>query len=186
MVSRPVEQPVQSRDAHVVDAVDGGAVELGRDGGLLGDRQVGRPGAHAPRRARAAAGPAATSTVMQRAASWNAARRAERRATASVHVARWCASRARSGPGPAMRSDDRRDLLRRLAGAEDDLGEAPAQGAVVVDLGEAQVLEGQGPRAARAASSGLTLALLHARRAVARRLSGSIDLASAAPVNWMT
>ena len=38
---------------------------------------------------------------------------------------------------------DRGDLLGRLALAEDDLGKALAYRPVVVDLGEAQVLEGQ-------------------------------------------
>ncbi len=38
---------------------------------------------------------------------------------------------------------DRGDLLRRLAVAEDDFGQGVAQAAVVVDLGEAQVLVGQ-------------------------------------------
>jgi hypothetical protein len=40
--------------------------------------------------------------------------------------------------------DNGGDLLGRLAGPENRLGEAPAQGAVVVHLGEAQVLVGEG------------------------------------------
>ena len=43
--------------------------------------------------------------------------------------------------------DDGHHLLGGLARAEDRLGEAAAQSAVVVDLGEAQVFEGQGLQA---------------------------------------
>ena len=43
--------------------------------------------------------------------------------------------------------DDREDLLSGLAGAEDDLREAFAKGPVMVDLREAEVLEGQQPEA---------------------------------------
>ena len=39
-----VEQPVEARDAHVVDALDASRRETRRDRGLLGDRQVGGAG----------------------------------------------------------------------------------------------------------------------------------------------
>ena len=59
-----------------------------------------------------------------------------------------------------MLGGDRGDLGRCFAQAEDDFGEALADGAVVIDAGEAQILERAARaarRAARSASAGVEL-----------------------------
>ena len=70
---RPVEQPVQARHPHVVDAVHRRAVELGGHRRLLGHRDVGGAGADHGGLAGEGGGRSGTTTVTQRAASWNRA-----------------------------------------------------------------------------------------------------------------
>ena len=135
-----VEQAVQAGDADVGDAVDGVTHELGGDGGLLQDRQVGCATAE-----REGAG--------QRGRRVAAAVEAERGGgRVGAQVGDGAAERGGLRVGPRdeqavrarehlLRGGD--DLRRGLAVGEDDLRERVTEGAMVVDAGEADVAVGK-------------------------------------------
>ena len=87
------------------------------------------------------------STVMQRAASCHCGVGEHRRDLLLDRGGGARHQHALAARGHAL--DDRHDLLGSLAGAEHRLGEAASQCAMVVDLGEAEVLVGERRQAAR-------------------------------------
>ena len=122
-------------DTDVVHAVGGAAHELGGDRGLLGDRDIGRAGATDDD-----AGTLRLARAIKRDAA--GVRVVDRVGQALLHRAICFDVGARDEHAVALRSEtlgDSRDLLRRLALAEDDLRVAGAQRAVVINAGEAEV-----------------------------------------------
>jgi len=135
-----IEEPVEPGDSNVVDAVDIGPVKLGGDGRLLGHGEIGRarrdhgdhPGEGHPCPAvhRDAAGRLVIDGLRTDATD------------GAVHLG------GRPGHEDALAPSrdplhDGDHLLRGLPAAEHGLGKAPAQGPMVVDLGEPQVFVGQ-------------------------------------------
>ena len=116
------EQAVEPGDAHVEEPVDAAAHDLGGDRGLLGHRDIRGARAGDETSPRPAAGPARRRNTMARASGWNSA--SGTTLSHRTQASRWSASPA--GPGRARRDrlGDRRNLCRRLAGAEHDFGEA--------------------------------------------------------------
>jgi hypothetical protein len=111
------------------------SVELGRDRGLSA---TGTSDVPAHTMATRPARPERAPFHRQRAASWKGrvGRRCEARARGVVLVTSAFAC-------GRDRVHDGRDLLRRLARAEHGFGKASPERAVVVDLGEAEVLVGE-------------------------------------------
>ncbi len=134
------EQPMDAGDADVVQARDAVARQLGRQRRFLGDRQVGRAGSNHQdlsaaddrrrrvndRRTRACAEYDRLGNAARNRAAGSGSRRVISTLWPIVEAAR-----------------DLDDLFRRLACAENHFGKAGAQGAVMIDLGEAEVVERQ-------------------------------------------
>ena len=139
------EQPVGPGDAHVDQGVDPAAERLGRDLGLLGHGQVAGPGADHPDQAGRRPVPVQGPADQHAGAGMPAGVGGDLPDRLGV-PGRRPGHQHRRGVLGEQGGHDRRRLGRRLAGAVDDLGPA-AQGAVVVDAREAEVLERQGRQA---------------------------------------
>jgi hypothetical protein len=134
-----VEQAVDTGDTDVVDALDFGAHELGSDGGLLCDGQVGGAAAE-----HGDAGSASLAAAVDSDGAGGLVVGGVREGGAHglVRFERGAGDEHAVGAfGEA--GGDRGGLVGRLALGEDDLGEGVTEGAVVVDLGEPDVLVGE-------------------------------------------
>jgi len=134
------DEAMDTGDADIVNGVDFVAHDFGCDAGFFGDRNVA--GSGADNGDCAFAGGFAIAPVAHRAAEREVfaafvlieeALRHFRRGTGDEHV---CGAREKF-----FRDGD--DVIRALAEAEDDFRHTVTQGAVVIDLGEAQVFEGE-------------------------------------------
>jgi len=135
-----VQQTVDARHAHVVDALHPSAEELKRHGGLLGDGHVGGAGADDGDTAWEAGGRGhghrdAVGHLVEAGFGLDGRQ-------LPVHVeCRAGHEGVLSAGGDPLHDGD--DLLGGLAGPEDGLGIAAAQGAMQIHLRKAQVLVGQ-------------------------------------------
>ena len=145
-------EAVEAGDADVLVDVDGRAEELGPDPGLVDGRAVGGPARddrHAPATAAGSSGRPRRTRARACSCASGAARRTAARAAASARVTSTLAA-----PPSSIEATIASISLGGLALGEDRLRRALAELAVEVDAGEAEVVERQPRRAARARRPG--------------------------------